>query len=234
MRIAITGASGKTALAKEFVNQWKNYEIVKYDFPEDVDFDNPTKKSQWAILNTMVDALQNTKVDDNVIFDSCPLDNMMHTLRAYDKENDIGDPFVNKCIPVVREISRRLDVIFYIPSTSAPDNVANEIKLDIKVKVKTPDIDPEKMKVMEIDNLFKAVQKDYHANPYSKFFVKDDRVPLIEIFGESAVALAMIKQYIDDDGDAIGETSIIDPNTLDAKDMESNIDFLSTDEDIYV
>jgi len=230
MRIAISGTTGKTEVVENFVKKWDKYKHIKYEYPEEVDLNNYSKKSQWAIVNEMCDKIQSTRSGDNVIFDSCPLDYMVHTLRAFDKENnDVNDKFVNKSIPLVRESLKIFDIIFFIPMTNAPSNMLKEISFEMNIKI---DKKEEDIKLLELDNLYKALQNDYFTNDYSKFFVKDDKAPLIEIFGDITMKMAMIQQYIDDDGDAIGETSIIDPNTMTFKDLEQNINML--DPDVYV
>ena len=78
-----------------------------------------TKETQWTILNHMIDEMQKYDKDDFVIFDRCPLDNLVYTLWSYHKNtSDIDELFVEKCIPVIRESFRLLDIIFLVPITN--------------------------------------------------------------------------------------------------------------------
>ena len=66
----------------------------------------------------------------------------------------------------------------------------------------TPDIN-----IREIDNIFKMIGAQHHENNgRNPFFPKDDSPGWIEIFGTPPVRIAMIKQYLDVDGDLIGGT----------------------------
>ena len=69
-----------------------------------------TKESQKAILDYMVDTLQEFKVGDKVIFDRCPLDNLVYSMWAMSQEgNDIDEDFIDECIPIVNEALKNLD-----------------------------------------------------------------------------------------------------------------------------
>ena len=46
------------------------------------------------------------------------------------------------------------------------------------------------------------------------FFPKDDRPPVIELFGDAESKIEIISLYMDDQGDSIGAQGIIDPSEL--------------------
>ena len=158
-----------------------------------------------AILNFMIDELQKTSKGDKVIFDRCPLDNIVYSIWAEaKKESDVDEEFIKKCMPLVSESLRFLDLILFTPITSvAPVELEED---DLR------DTDEEYIK--EIDNIFKAVHRDYMNNPRSTFFVEDDRPGIIEIFGNRKERIDLIKLYLDNDGDFIEPGNIITEEEL--------------------
>ena len=56
----------------------------------------------------------------------------------------------------------------------------------------------------DIDNIFKALKRDWDVNEHSKFFDPRDKPAFIEIFGEPIERLQMAKLYLDADGDMLG------------------------------
>jgi len=206
MRIAISGSGnqGKSTLIKDFLAEWSQFEtesqtyrdkITSEDLPHSME---TTKDTQWKILNHMIDEMQTFKTDDNIIMDRCPIDNLVYSLWAFEKGiGDIDKEFIDKCIPLVCESMRHLDIIFFLPITkAAPVKIVDD---------KMRETDP--MYIKEIDNIFKMIGAQHHENNgKNPFFPKDDAPGWIEIFGQPQVRIAMIKQYLDVDGDLIGGT----------------------------
>ena len=218
MRIAICGTAniGKSTLIKDFLNEWNMYgrEVRSYrdvlnekGLPHSK---NTTKESQKAILDYMVETLKEFKEGDKVIFDRCPLDNLVYSMWAMSQEgNDIDEDFVDECIPIVRESLRNLDIIFFIPITKFN-----------KVKVEENGIrETDEKYIKEIDNFFKVLQRHYHEHPQDNpFFPRDDTPALIEVFGDEQERMQMIRLYIDAEGDIIGGdggSEIFNPENLD-------------------
>ena len=126
MRIAISGTAnqGKSTLIKDFLEKWPNYKtesktyrdlITEQKVPHSK---NATKDGQWKILNLMVEELQKYTKKDYVLFDRCPLDNLVYSLWGCDKKSGkIDEKFITKCIPVVKESLKHLDLIFFLPRT---------------------------------------------------------------------------------------------------------------------
>ena len=85
MRISIsgTGCQGKTTLIQDFLQEWPGFSTPKKTYRSKLKKDNHSKDacedSQWDILNFMLDQLQEYKKGDNIIFDRCPLDNLVYT-----------------------------------------------------------------------------------------------------------------------------------------------------------
>lgn len=214
MRIAVSGTAcqGKSTFIKDFLKTWPLYKKSKESYRELVKKEKlplnkeVTKDSQWKILNCLIDDLQTTSKGDKIIFDRCPLDNLAYSMWSFDKQaTDIDKEFIDKCIPLVAESMRHLDIIFFIPITKvAPVHVEQK---------KTRETDKEFIK--EVDNIFKAIQRSYHTGK-SPFFPKDDSPAIIEIFGSPEERIKMVELYLNSDGDLIGEEqSVLNPENLD-------------------
>ena len=238
MRIAICGTAniGKSTLIKDFLNEWNMYghEVRSYrdvlnekGLPHSK---NTTKESQKAILDYMVDTLKEFKKGDKVIFDRCPLDNLVYSMWAMSQEgNDVDEDFVDECIPIVREALTNLDIIFFLPITKFN-------KIDI---VENGERETDQKYIKEIDNFFKVLQRHYHEHPQDNpFFPRDDSPALIEVFGTPEERIAMIRLYIDAEGDLIGGTDgssdIFTPENLDLmEDLLKSQGLAKKDEDEF-
>lgn len=216
MRLAISGtaAQGKTTLLKDFLSKWDMYETPEITYRSVLKSDKRSKHSkqtnkdtQWKILNNMIDQMETYSDDSMVIYDRCPLDNLIYSMWAYHKGvGDIDEHFVEKCIPIVRQSMHFLDVIFYIPLTNVTDD-----KIDDKDEgVREKDVEY----IKEIDNLFKAMYNNW-ASGDTRFFPKEDRSAMIEIFGTPEERITMINMYVDDNGKMYGEDdSLVDTSTI--------------------
>lgn len=206
MRIAIsgTGNQGKTTLIKDFLQEWPTYRTESSTYRDKLVAEklphskNATKDTQWKILNHMIDEMQTFKSDDYVIMDRCPIDNLVYSLWCFEKGvGDIDKEFIDKCIPLVCESMKHLDIIFFIPITKAAP-----------VKIEDDGVrETDSIYIKEIDNIFKMIGAQHHQNNgKNPFFPKDDAPGWIEVFGDRQTRIAMIKQYLDVDGDLIGGT----------------------------
>lgn len=211
MKLAISGtaAQGKTTLLNDFLKHWTMYETPESSYRDVLTVDKhsmqTTQETQWAILNHMIDSLESYSKSDHVIFDRCPLDNLVYTMWAFHKGvGDIDELFVEKCIPIVRESMKMLDVIFIIPIT----NVAQDTIQDDG----TRETDVEYIK--EIDNFFKALYNNWSTDD-TRFFPKEDRAALIEIFGSTQERIKMLEYYVNSDGNMYGDDdTLVNPNML--------------------
>ena len=216
MRIAIsgTGNQGKTTLINDFLQEWSNYEtesktyrtkLVEEKLPHSK---HTTKDTQWKILNHMVDEMQTFNPEDNVVMDRCPIDNLVYSLWCLEKGvGDIDEDFISKCIPIVCESMKHLDIIFFLPMTKF-----NDIKIE-EDGVRETDLNY----IKEVDHIFKAIQAQYHQHPQDNpFFPRDDSPALIEIFGSRHERLEMLKLYLDVDGDVIegDQSELFNPENL--------------------
>lgn len=216
MRISISGTAcqGKTTLIKDFIKNWTKYSTPSQTYRDTIKSGNYphskncNKEGQWAIINHMIDELQKYSKDDKVIFDRGPLDCLVYTMWAYEKQSsDIDEAFINKIIPIVKESMKYLDVIFFVPITKAsPVAIIND---------GTRETDP--IYIEEIDNLFKAMFFQYQHNlGRTPFFSADDCPAIIEIFGKPQERILLIEQYLNVDGEVIGEEGdqILNPNNI--------------------
>lgn len=205
MRISVTGTAcqGKTTFVNDFIKYWPNYTTPEKTYRDIIKENNynhsqqTTKDTQWDILNFMIDEQMKYSREDYVIFDRCPLDNIAYSIWACAKqESDIDTEFVEKCMPLVKESMKFLDIIFFTPITKVA-----------KVELKEDDMrDVDPVFVEEIDHLLKAIKKDWDQNHDSKFFEHDDRPAMIDIFGSPNERIQISKLYLDADGDCMGET----------------------------
>ena len=210
MRISISGTAGqgKTTLIESFIEKWDTYTTPKSSYRDLIKGENHSKntnkETQWNILNYMIDDIQSYSEDDNVVLDRCPLDNLIYSMWCYHKKaGDIDEMFIEKCIPVVRESMSFLDIIFFIPLT----NVSAQAKTD-----NSRETDGEY--IIEIDNFFKAMHKNWMSGD-TRFFPKEDRAAVIEIFGNTEERINMIGLYLNEGGGEYGEEeSLVDTDAL--------------------
>jgi len=213
MRIAISGTAcqGKTTLIKDFLEQWPSYTTPKKTYRDIIKENNlehsskTNKKTQKKILDFMIKEQKKYRSSDNVIFDRCPLDNLVYSMWATEQpEVDIDDDFVQECIPLVRESFRNLDIIFFTPITKvAPVELTEDDLRDTDPKV-----------IEEVDNIFKAMHREYINNDSSVFFIKDDKPGIIEVFGSQRERIQILKLYIDAEGDIHPGGDLIDEDML--------------------
>lgn len=213
MRIAISGTanSGKTTLLKSFLSAWPQYKTPAKTYRDllvEQNFSHSSKstvRTQFSILDFMVNQLKSYTKDDKVIYDRCPLDNLVYTLWCHDKGIEgFDNDFVQMTAYMTRESMRDLDIIFLL-------------KYDEEIKIVDDgfrDVDVNFIK--EIDALFSAIYEQYATNiQLDKFFPKDDSPALIELPTNGQERIDLIAEYIDKNGNLPGEEqSIFHPDNL--------------------
>ena len=195
MRIGISGTIGigKSTLINDFIRAWPNYKTPDSSYRDLLKEKNYphsklcNKEGQWAILNNMIDEMQKYSKDDNVIFDRTPWDCLVFSLWAAEMgTSDIDKPFIDKCIKIVRESMKHLDLIFFVPITAV-----SPVVIEDNGKRET---DPQY--IGEIDHIFKALFHEYqHALGKTPFFSAEDCPAIIEIFGKQEERILLIRQY---------------------------------------
>lgn len=212
MRIAFSGAActGKTTTIEAFLNKWTNYTLINSNYRQLIKKSkkhsrNNTKKNQEQILDIMVAETIKFTAHDKVVFDRCPLDNIIYSMWCYDKGmKGFTEKFIQESIQKVRESMRHLDIIFLCTRDMMPPVVPNGVR----------DTDP--TFVDEINNLFKSTLKQIQRGvEYSPFFPAGDSPGLIDIYGTTEERLAQIALYVTPEGDAFGEEqSLVNMNEL--------------------
>jgi hypothetical protein len=201
-KIAIVGTAcqGKSTLIKDMIARWpqlsspeKSYRDVIREKGLVINKDG-NEESQMVILNVLVDQIMATYEGKKIVFDRCPLDNLIYTLWLNAKHPErMSDKAVEKTIDIVRESLKMLDAIFFIPITSTH-------KVPI-VPSEQRAVDPEYIE--EIDNLFKAVIRTQKLG-VGKFFPVEDCPPVIEVFGDRETRIKMLELYINSDCEFVG------------------------------
>ena len=214
MRIAFSGTAntGKTTLIKNFLSVWSNYVTPEKTYRELIKekdlkhSSSTTTDSQWDILNFMIDQLQSYDKKSKVVFDRCPLDNLVYTLWAHDRGIEGFDKkYVDKCITLTKESMRHLDIIFIL-------------EYDASIKIEEDGLrDTNIDYIKEIDNIFKALFAQYEQNyDADVFFPKDDSPAIIILPSNPQRRVDIICEYINADGEPYGdEHSLFNPEKLD-------------------
>lgn len=201
MRIAFSGTAntGKTTLVKDFLTVWPMYSTPEKSYRDLIVDDNiqhskhVTKQGQKAILDFMVEQMKGKTPEDNVVYDRCPLDNIVYSMWANDRgTSDISDKFISKCIKQVRESLKDLDIIFWVPYNEriaiAHDNMR----------------ETDKEYITEINNIFEVIYNQYLYNDKFVLFDKEDRPAIIPIFSSDRIMrIKDIANYIDLSGDVV-------------------------------
>ena len=214
MRIALMGAHcvGKTTLIEQFLNQWPMYKRLSKTYREIIKKNQlsinkqGTKNSQKIILNALIDELQTASTSDDrfIIFDRCPIDNIVYTLWHHAKGTEgFTSDFVMDCKTIAAFSLKHIDVIFYVP-------VRPEIPLTPR---EGREVDP--IFREEIDNIFDSIVSSYEKNT-GAFFPLEDCPAVIRLDGPPDMRLPQMKLYIKDNGVGYGEEdgSLIDASAI--------------------
>jgi hypothetical protein len=211
MRIAFSGTScsGKSTTIQHFLQKWPTYSLVKSDYRKLVKkkkhSKNTTPKLQKEILDILCTESDKFTAHEKVIYDRCPLDNLVYTMWCYGKGmKGFTEKVMEYTLYKVRQSMQNFDVIFLCTRDLMPPIQNNGIR----------EIDADY--VNEIDNIFKAILSKYKKGVETlPFFEKDNAPAIIDIHGEPFERIAQIAMYVTEDGDAYGEDqSLIDINEL--------------------
>ena len=198
MRVAVIGTAcvGKSTFINDFLSNWKDiYKkpeesyrdvILKEKLPHSM---STTKDTQQKILDYMVEQHMKYSKNDCVIFDRCPIDNLVYSIHSYDKQNsDIDEKFIEESIPLVKESMRFIDLLLYIPR-------------DDSIQIEDDGFrETDETYIHEIDNLFKQVELYSHQDG-SIFFHDDDKPACIAISGPPKERIRQASLYVTDTGD---------------------------------
>lgn len=218
MRIAFSGTAntGKTTLIKNFLAVWTQYktpEKTYRDILKEKNYSHSSKtttEAQWDVLNFMIDQLQSTSKDEKIVFDRCPLDNLVYSLWAFEKGiKGFDKKFIDKTIALTKESMRHLDIIFLL-------------RYDDNIKIENDGLrDTDLSYIKEIDNFFGAIKKQYERNYEADiFFPANDSPGVIELPTSPQRRIDIISEYIDSDGNLFGDEHSIF-NTENMNEMEA-------------
>jgi len=214
MRIAFSGAActGKTTTISAFLQRWPQYKIPQPTYRSLIVENNHSKKTskkiQRDILEFMIQQQNNFTPHDKVVYDRCPLDNLVYTMWSYDKnKKGFNDKYVQDSMSLVGKGMRTLDIIFLMTR-----DLMGPIEENNKREA-----DPEY--IQETDNIFKAIARQY-TEGRCVFFPPNDSPALIELSGTVEERIEQIAMYVTDDGNMYGEEqSLI--NTEEIQKMEN-------------
>lgn len=204
MKIALMGAqnTGKTTLVENFIKQWPMYNRPKKSYRDlikekDLKLNKEgTKESQRAILNALVDEIQEAGAGEDskyLIFDRCTVDNIAYTLWHYAKDTPgFSREFVIDSQSIAALTLKYLDIIFYVP-------IRKEIPL-VKREGRETDLEFRE----EVDNIFDALVSSYEKNTKS-FFPTEDCPAIIRLEGPPDMWVPQMRLYIKETGDGFSE-----------------------------
>jgi len=191
---------GKTTLLKAFLKKYPSFIAPEILYRKKIKNNTHSSKTnsetQWEILNSLIDTINPYKRSDNVIFDRCPIDNIVYSLwkNAQEDKDGIDDAFIEKCLPLSFESMRKLDIIFFIPINAVNKPVLEERK----------NREANLVYIEEIDNLFKVIFSTIEDKK-SPFLPYQDSPAIIELNGSVEERLEEISQYVKPDGNPFGE-----------------------------
>lgn len=207
MRIAVSGcaASGKTTTIGHFLQKWPNYQLVNSAYRKLIKDKNHSKNTTPELQNQILDILcsecEPYTPSQNIIFDRCPLDNLVYSMWCYaNNVEGFTEKFIEDSIEKVKKSMRNLDVIFICTRDLMPPIKDNGIR----------EVDPKY--VEETDNIFKAILSKYKIGAeHLPFFEKDNAPAIIDIYGQPHERIAQIALYVTEDGGMYGdEHSLLD------------------------
>ena len=219
MRIAVSGTTqvGKSSYIEDFLDIWPNFTTPKKTYRDVVDkgknlkSGETTEEIQKDILNFMCKEHKKYRSSDTVIFDRCPLDNIVYTLWCNGKERT-SDKFVEESMKRARKALSKLDIIFFLPLTRAAP---------VEFKGSTE----EAVERTEIDNIYKQIHHQWMTNPNCSVFEPRDKPAIIEMFGTRHERIALTRMYLNDKGQPIDATPTLE-QLSEVKDMESLVNQL--------
>lgn len=209
MRIAVVGAqnTGKTTLVNTFKAVWPMYTSPEKTYREIATENNLTLneegtiESQTALRDFLVDSALGNAGKTKTIHDRCVLDNLVYTLWLVEKgklegTDDAIDEFVATSINLVRESMKFYDIILWLPADPSIAITDDGTRSTCPVYRE------------EIDNIFYGVFEHYKKNS-GILFDKENQPAFIPLQGDTNEKIAIIKNYLNDDGDLIETSSSV-------------------------
>jgi len=228
MRIAVVSAPkhGKEEFIDEFLKTWTNYKRSPEKYLEVIK-DNikliekqRDKANRDLITDVVADEMMEYKKGDDIIHSCCPLDTLVSTLWLSQEEHtDIDEAYIKKTMKLAHIALTFLDLIIFLPVLEGySKEVSDEENQEPSYE--------EAAYRDEINNLLLAVQESYNKGNTQIFpFETPEGSPaLIEIFGNTAERIQMVKLYLDEKGQPYGknpeDTLISLPNIEEQTDLD--------------
>ena len=211
MRIAISSTTGinRSGLIDVFLQQWPLYSTVN-SWKEIVSSAKDMKSTDIfkKLLTEMRDDSRKYGRDDNVIYNRCTFDVMAYILWSHtESPNTFTQEYVNECIELFKESTKYIDIMFYIPLSRVSGNLTQTNK------------------VKRIDDCLKFIEREYHTKKVTNFFIHDDRPALIELLGDIPEQIAIMKLYLNDQGDIDdNDSDILPPEIMELLESPEDID----------
>ena len=209
MRVAVTGTNGigKSTFINDFLQAWPGFKTPENTFRDvltDRYSEEISEERQDVVLDHMIKTMQAHGKNDNIIYDRCPVDNIVYSLWA-NNYGLVSSDYIKKAAARVKSSLRMLDLIFFIPVTKSD-------KISLSQTLSGNDHIDESY-ATEIDNIFKAMYREWDKTQ-SIFVDVEDKPHVIEVFGTREERTQIAKLYVTEDGDAFGESSIVSPDEL--------------------
>ena len=170
-------------------------------------------ETQLTILNWMMDEQEKYDTNSKIIFDRCPLDNLVYTLQG-NAMGIISDQTTAATISFVKEAMRGLDIIFWIKHNPAIKIIRDDLR------------DSNLEYIKQTDQIFQELFNQYMENlEVDVFFPKNDTPAIVcidEHFATIDDRLMFIGEFIDYKGDLIEGDSILDPTNLEVLEQMVN------------
>lgn len=213
MRIAFSGTAcvGKSTLLKSFLTKWPMYTTPSKTYRDILvenkltHSSNTSDETQLTILNWMMEEQSKYPPKSKVVYDRCPLDNLVYTLHG-NALGKISDETTAATISFVKESMRDLDVIFWIrynPAIKIVDDGMRDTNLEY---------------VKQTDAIFQGLFDQYMENLENDVFFPYEDCPAIicidEHFSSVDDRLSFISEFLDYKGDLIEGDSILDSSNL--------------------
>lgn len=205
--ITVSGTQkiGKSTFIKDFLANWPMFKTPERTYRDIIKErglkinKETTKETQRIILDAIIESMESySRKNDYIIFDRCPLDNLVYSLWAAEKgKGDIDDEFLTECIQKSRLALQRIDLMLLIP-------ISEQNKIDDDESNHNPLRETDEIYRKEINEIFQGLRRLRETGD-DVFFVKDDCSPIIEIFGSPQERIEMMKLYLKEDGSFFGD-----------------------------
>ncbi|ODN41667.1 ATP/GTP-binding protein [Piscirickettsia litoralis] len=186
MRIAISGTHGvgKTTLIHDLIKRYPKYQFIKEAYYELLDEESgafalaPTLETMLEQLDRSLEQLDRHAMEDNIIFDRCPVDFIAYAMQATEQESlDIHHHEASERFSQVIELLSQLDLIIFLPITNQASVLYTEENPEYR---------------QAVDNCFKRLYRDDEFGLFPNY----NQPKIIEIWGSEQERVEKISTYL--------------------------------------